>query len=81
MPSWKVEPTCGLWTAVGREPSITLHKLELCKLSTLVSTIVTLLKVGMAEIFHLFFLFARISQSSEVILIPVCRFLLMMPNT
>ena len=32
-----------------------LHKLEPCKLSTLASTIVTLLKVGMAEIFHLFF--------------------------
>ena len=55
MPLWKVEPTCGLWTAAGREPSIMLHKLEPCKLSTLASTIVTLLKVGMAEIFHLFF--------------------------
>ena len=33
-------------------------------------------KVGMAEIFHLFFFFARISQSLEVILIPACRFLL-----
>jgi len=36
-------------------------------------------KVGMAEIFHLFF-FARISQSLEVILIPACHFLLMMAN-
>jgi len=27
------------------------------------------------------FFFARISQSLEVILIPICRFLLMMPNT
>jgi len=34
------------------------------------------LKVGMAEIFYLFFFFARISQSFEVILILACRFLL-----